>query len=574
MDSVILTFQALGDVSLVLAAMVGVAWGILGGAMPGISPSITMALLLPFTYTMEPGPAIVLLASTYLGAEYGGSVPAMLVLLSKPLAGVALAFTPPAYFALCVLGLSVIATLSGETLFKGFAAALLGLMIATVGSDPVTGGTRFTFGSAELLAGIEPVMIMVGLFAMSELLRQAGDRTSGERVTSRPRISFPGPRMARRLAVPQAIGASIGTFEGGPVHSGVVIVPALIAAAQSHGFDNRRLTLGIVVGCELLCRLALAVPKAVHKAGFHPTAVLGAFAATVGICAATGASRATTVNALGIVGSMASGIIEYLGDGSWTKRMHPGWAAASALKAHDLAAAGFIGPRQLFDGTHGAFAAFAPSITADPRKVTDGLGARWVMQTVTFKPYPCGTMVQPCIDCAIALKRQGAPLDGIARITCKTAEGIVHRLWEPLDLKRRPPTAYAAEFSVPFGVALGLQRGEATLDGFSDAALADAALMGIAGKVGFQIDPNNPYPAAFTGHLRIDYDDGRSLAASQDHMRGGVADPLSRAEIDATFRANCAFGGATPDQAAQLLDTCNRIASGDPDSKLYERFSI
>jgi putative tricarboxylic transport membrane protein len=261
METVILSVQSLADVSIILAAMVGVAWGILGGAMPGISPSITMALLLPFTYTMEPGAAIVLLAATYVGAEYGGSVPAilirtpgtnaaaatvidgyemnlqgkagealgislysgvlgslfgliMLVLLSKPLAAVALAFTPPAYFALGILGLSVIATLSGENLFKGFVAATLGLMIATIGTDPVTGGNRFTFGSSDLLSGIEPVMIMVGLFAMSELLSQASDKSAAPKVKSRPRMIFPNLAMAKRLFVPQTIGASIGTFEG------------------------------------------------------------------------------------------------------------------------------------------------------------------------------------------------------------------------------------------------------------------------------------------------------------------------------------------------------------------------
>ncbi len=261
METILLSLQSLGDMSIILAAIIGVAWGIMGGAMPGISPSITMALLLPFTYTMEPSAAIVLLASTYVGAEYGGSVPAilirtpgtnaaaatvidgyemnkqgkagealgislysgvlgslfglvMLVLLSKPLAEVALAFTPPAYFALGVLGLSVIATLSGDSIFKGMAAATLGLMVATIGTDPVTGGNRFTFGSSDLLSGIEPVMVMVGLFAMSELLVQAADRTKGDRVTSRPRISFPNFAMAKRLFVPQTIGASIGTFEG------------------------------------------------------------------------------------------------------------------------------------------------------------------------------------------------------------------------------------------------------------------------------------------------------------------------------------------------------------------------
>lgn len=261
METIALSASYLLDYSILLAAFAGVAWGIMGGALPGISPSITMALLLPFTYAMEPVHAIVLLASTYIGAEYGGSIPAilirtpgtnaaaatvidgyemnlqgkaglalgislysgvigsffgliMLMLLSEPLALVALNFTPMAYFALGILGLSVIATLSGENLVKGFIAAILGLMVATVGTDPVTGGTRFTFGSSELLGGIEPVMIMVGLFAMSELLVQAGKRGADERVTSRPRIQFPDWKLARRLLPAQMIGNGIGTFEG------------------------------------------------------------------------------------------------------------------------------------------------------------------------------------------------------------------------------------------------------------------------------------------------------------------------------------------------------------------------
>jgi putative tricarboxylic transport membrane protein len=261
MDTLIESAAFLLDWTVLLAAIAGVTWGIMGGALPGVSPSITMALLLPFTYTMEPISAIVLLASTYIGAEYGGSVPAilirtpgtnaaaatvidgyemnrqgkaglalgislysgvigslfglfMLILLSEPLSRVALAFTPPAYFALGVLGLSVIATLSGENLIKGFIAAVLGLMVATIGTDPVSGGNRFTFGSSELLGGIEPVMIMVGLFAMSELLIQASNRGASEIVRSRPRIEFPDWKLFKRLLFPQSIGNVIGTFEG------------------------------------------------------------------------------------------------------------------------------------------------------------------------------------------------------------------------------------------------------------------------------------------------------------------------------------------------------------------------
>ncbi len=360
------------------------------------------------------------------------------------------------------------------------------------------------------------------------------------------------------------------TFEGGPVHSGVVIVPALLAAAEVHRLDNDRVVLGMAAGTELLCRLALALPKGVHKAGFHPTAVLGAFAAAFGICVACRADARTTAHALGIVGSMASGIIEYLGDGSWTKRMHPGWAAQSGLRAYALARAGFVGPKWVFEGTHGAFSGFAHPVEPRPDRIFDGLGERWVCDTITFKPYPCGTMVQPYIDCAIGLKRRGVPLGGIEKITCKTAEGIVHRLWEPLDLKRRPPTDYAAKFSVPHGVALGLVRGHADLGDFTPEGIADPDLLAIAGKVGFEIDPDNPYPAAFTGHVRIDYVDGRVEEISQGHMRGGVDEPLTRDEIDAKFRANVAFGAV--EEADRLLAVCNRIGAMGGDYRAVREF--
>lgn len=361
------------------------------------------------------------------------------------------------------------------------------------------------------------------------------------------------------------------TFEGGPVHSGAVVVPALLGAAQSYGLDNARLVLGIAAGTELLCRLALTLPKAVHKAGFHPTAVLGAFGATFGICVATRADARTTVDALGIVGSMASGIIEYLGDGSWTKRMHPGWAAQSALRAVAMARAGFIGPRAVFEGTHGAFTAFAPSIEPRTGRLFDDLGERFVMDAITFKPYPCGTMVQPYIDCAVALRARGVALADLRAITCKTAEGIVHRLWEPLEIKRRPPTAYAAKFSTPFGVALGLVRGRAGLGDFTEDAIRDSALLRVAGLVGFEIDPENPYPDAFTGHVRLDFTDGRAEEAAQGHMRGGAAAPLSRAEIDAKFRANAAFGRhPDPDR---LLRACDAIGAGESDHRLLEELA-
>ena len=120
------------------------------------------------------------------------------------------------------------------------------------------------------------------------------------------------------------------TFEGGPVHSSAVIVPAVLAACERFGRGGRPALLGMVVGIESLCRLSTVIPKAIHKAGFHPTSVLGAMASTLAVSAALGLNRKQTVDALGIAGSMAGGIIEYLAEGAWTKRLHAGWEIGRA----------------------------------------------------------------------------------------------------------------------------------------------------------------------------------------------------------------------------------------------------
>jgi 2-methylcitrate dehydratase PrpD len=347
------------------------------------------------------------------------------------------------------------------------------------------------------------------------------------------------------------------TFEGGPVHSGAVIVPAVLAIAERQNLSGERVMLGIAAGTELLCRLGLVAPKAIHNAGFHPTAVLGSLAASFAVGVAIGADAKALKEALGIAGSTASGIIEYLGDGSSTKRMHAGWAAQSGMRAALMGRAGFVGPRAVLEGEHGFFKAFAPSVTPIFDRLFDDLGRRWFAETISFKPYPCGTMVQPYIDCARRLRGEGVPVDEIVAIHCSTSDGYVHRLWEPLEMKRNPPTDYAAKFSIPFGVALGLERGHAGLADFCDAAIGDEALLRLSRLVTYEIDPNDPYPARFTGHVRVETRDGRVFEARQDHMRGGMDAPLTRQEVDQKFLANARYGGI--DNPEKLLGLCGTL---------------
>jgi 2-methylcitrate dehydratase PrpD len=347
------------------------------------------------------------------------------------------------------------------------------------------------------------------------------------------------------------------TFEGGPVHAGAVIMPAVLAIAERNRIDGTDALRGISVGVELMCRASLVAPKLIHKAGFHPTAVLGAMGAAAGVAAALNLSRNEFVHALGIAGSMASGIIEYLAEGAWTKRMHPGWAAQSGIRAADLARAGFVGPRTVFEGSHGLYYGFARTTSGDFAKLVDGFGSRWVAASLAFKLYACGTMTQPYVDCARRLAKR-IRIEDIVEIVCEAAEGTVHRLWEPLAGKQRPPNAYAAKFSQPYCIAAGLVLGHAGLETFTEERVRDERLRGLAAKVRYEIDPDNPYPDEFTGHVRAKLRDGTMVEERQPHLRGGVHEPLARADIEEKFRLNCAYGGWSAAQAERFLAFARR----------------
>jgi 2-methylcitrate dehydratase PrpD len=356
------------------------------------------------------------------------------------------------------------------------------------------------------------------------------------------------------------------TFEGGPVHAGVVMVPAILAAAERHRLAPADALFGLAVGAETMCRLSLVAPRRIHKAGFHPTAVLGAIGAAIGVGTALRLPDAQLVDAIGIAGSMASGIIEYLAEGTWTKRMHPGWAAQSGLRAAALARHGFRGPRSVLEGAHGLLHGFANTRDGDWQALIGDFGVRWVTETIAFKPYACGTMTHPYVDCARRLAARGIDPDTIAEIVCEVGEGTVHRLWEPLATKRRPPNSYAAKFSQPFCIAAGFILGDAGLDAFTEARVRDPRLLALAGKVSYRIDPDNPYPREYTGHLGVRLNDGRVMEERQPHLRGGAHEPLPRAEIAAKFLGNAAHGGWPMDATRAILDMAgNAFRGGDID---------
>ena len=365
------------------------------------------------------------------------------------------------------------------------------------------------------------------------------------------------------------------TREDAIVHTGCVAVTTALAVGEALGASGRAVLEAMIAGVEVMCRVGLAVPGRFHARHYHPTSLTGSFAAAAVAGKLYGLSEDQLVHAFGICGSQAGGIIEYLADGSWTKRLHPGWAAHAGVAATLLARSGFTGPETVFEGAHGFYQAFAGGYE-EPRldALLASLGRTWELAELTLKPYPCGSIAQPYMDCALRLQQQHQiKPEQIAGIRCRTAEGPIPRLWEPLASKHKPANGYAAKFSLPYLLALMLVKGRATLAEFTDEAARDQAVLAVAGKVGYEVDATIDYPRQFIGHVAIRLHDGRLLEERQDHPRGGPDFPMTREEVEAKFLGNAAL--ALPEeQAARVVRIVGDLAAQAHVTELMDSLTV
>jgi 2-methylcitrate dehydratase PrpD len=341
------------------------------------------------------------------------------------------------------------------------------------------------------------------------------------------------------------------TLEAAIVHTGCCAGITALAVGEELGASGKAVLEAAIAATEVMCKIGLVAPGKFHARGFHPTALCSTFGAAAAAGKLYGLQPAQWMDAFGLCGSQSSGIIEYLADGTWTKRLHPGWSAHGGVVATLLAREGFRGPATVFEGQHGFYHAFGGANEYQFEKLNE-LGRVWEIPKLTFKSYPCGSISHPYMDCALTLRQKYTIVtQQVVEIVCGTAEGPVHRLWEPLEQKQRPPTSYAAKFSLPFSIAVMLIRGKAGLEEFSDEAIRDPEILGLASRVRYEIDPTIDYPRHFSGHVKIKLVNGTVLEENQPHPRGGLESPLPPEEIEQKFRANARL--ALPEGRLDLI---------------------
>lgn len=327
---------------------------------------------------------------------------------------------------------------------------------------------------------------------------------------------------------------------GSSLHPGVVIYPVAMAAAALVGATDEAILRGIVVGYEVMCRVGRAANPPSHYARhFHPTGTVGTIGAAAAAAAVMGLNVDQAVSAVGIAASMASGSMQFLVDGAWTKRLHPALAARNGIEAAFLAADGYTGTLDGVSGARGFLAAY--SNEPHPEVLLEDWGSRPLEIVATsVKAHTCCRYNQGGIDAVLALRREHSltPAD-IAEVTVGVPTVAVDIVLEPQDEKRRPQSVVAAQFSLCFGVAAALRFGRAGLDEYVQDTLFDPVMTQLMDRVSYEVDPaiDAVYPNEWRAWVRVRTVDGRVLTHSVREPKGDPGNPLTDSELEAKFRS-------------------------------------
>jgi 2-methylcitrate dehydratase PrpD len=347
------------------------------------------------------------------------------------------------------------------------------------------------------------------------------------------------------------------------VHPGTVIVPAVLAAAEASNASGMTLLRGIVAGYEAMSRLSLALGLEPSHRGFHKTSVVGPVAAAIASGVVMGLSSDQLVCAAGLACSTASGIKSFAGGsgGGMVKRMHAGRAAEAGVRMSRLAQRGFTGPRAAIDGHYGLLEVFAGE-SAEPNRLTDGLGESWAMDGLWVKVYPICGWIQGVVQLLSAM-RGAAPiaLQDVEKVVVGTAAFGVKN-----NANRAPSDTMEAQYSIPYCCAVALAGDAADPNEFCTPAIADPVRRAFAHRVDLRVDDESEavYPARFGSRVQLYLRNGEVKEAATLDPHGTAADPCTDDELIAKFTRLSALSNSRIDARAVVdavshLDTAGSI---------------
>ena len=354
------------------------------------------------------------------------------------------------------------------------------------------------------------------------------------------------------------------THRESSLHPAAPVVAAALAMGEREDVDGETLLTAIGAGYDVTCGVGVAVNADAHyERGFHVTATCGTFGATAATAVVAGLDADELANAFGTNGSQAAGSLQFLANGAWNKRLHPGLAARRAVLATELGTAGFRGAEAPLEGEHGFFQGYSD----DPKpELLDDLPENGEMVRETgLKPYPCCRYMHPALD---ALTTLGEALDAAAidRVVVDLPKPGVTLTGDPIENKRRPDNFVDCQFSMPFAAAWALREGEAGLSAFlaAQAELDDPALRELMDTV--EVVTTDAvmadFPKQWPARVVVE-GDGIDVERRVDAALGEPENPMDWDAVTAKFRELCTTAGVSEPAVDELVATVRDVESHD-----------
>jgi 2-methylcitrate dehydratase PrpD len=330
------------------------------------------------------------------------------------------------------------------------------------------------------------------------------------------------------------------THQAASIHPGVVMFSTAIALSEIHpDIDGAQFVAAVVAGYEVAARLGMALqPISHYELGFHPTPTCGVFGAAVTAAKLLRLSEEQMLSAVGIAGSMAAGSLEFLADGTWTKRLHPGLAAQNGILAANLAAEGFRGPATILEGRDGFLWAY--SRKSKPELVTQGLGQNFEILRTSIKPHACCRYMQAPIDGLIELATEhDIHPEQVERIEIAVLEAGWPLVCEPQKRKYSPSNVVDAQFSMPYGAAVALTDRAAGLDQFTGESFHSPQIKTLMDKVVLQKDNRieKNFPEEWPAIVQVHLTNGKQFEKYVRFPKGDPENPLTWQELTTKFQS-------------------------------------
>jgi 2-methylcitrate dehydratase PrpD len=374
------------------------------------------------------------------------------------------------------------------------------------------------------------------------------------------------------------VAGSVLEFDDTHIASNIHVTGVLAAAAlpvvQGKKVSGRALLEAMTTSSEICCRLGLVTPVRMHELGFHPTSVYGVFAAAFAVARLRGLTPETVVDAVGTAGSLSAGSIASFQDGTSTKTMHVGFAAAAAVRAVALAKHGITGPAKVFEGKFGWYASHVQNETGfNFAALTDGLGEKWELLNIAPKLYPCAFTMMPFIAATLSLRESyGIVPEDVVEIVCEIMPRSFGTICEPVEEKRRPRTSWHGRISLQHTVAEALALGRFDKNSYAPASLVDPVINALADKV---VHVADPIAAADKSRSRatvsIQLRDGRVVRHTIEDMLGTARNPASEEVYLQKFRANV-DGVITAQQADDTIARMMTLETVDDVDEIFGAF--